>query len=270
MYSRYGKAPARIAANYIRKLVPDVDDRTAKRLYGERIRLFEILDVCLDVSTYLLVLSLRATSKIDQRAHLHVDEDLVGYGRAAMQEMLVIRVREFFQAIKDEPDKFRLHGFHQTLHEMGIQHYPMPNLETNNAIARIIRRRNFYSAKRSTDKKESSLEKNRLYTLDLITAMSYMAKVEENLHGGKAFDPFERLLNDELEADRPLVLCSVYEVVTGQNYEVLNYSQVLETLPGGDQVVDGDYEDTPGFIAYQSKAKKELQRIRNKVEKIIE
>lgn len=269
MYSRYGKIPSRIAVNYIKQLAPDVNDEVAQHLYDERIRLFEILDICLDMSTYLLVLSLRATSKIDQRAHLHIDEDLVGYGRAAMQEMLVIRVREFFQAEKDEPTKFKFNEFHQTLREMGIAAYPMPNLETNNAIARIIKRRRFYSSKRSKDKKESSLAKNRLHTLDLIIAMSYIAKVEENLHSGKAFNPFERLLNDELEADGPLTLCNVYEVVTGQDYEILNYSKVLETLPGGLQVVDGDYEYTPEFAAYQLKARKELERIRVKVEEII-
>lgn len=271
MYTKYTKPPARtrIAENYIKELIPGVDDGTARVLYEERIRLFEILDVCLDMSTYLLVLSLRATSKIDQRGHLHVNDHPIGYSRAAMQEMLVIRVRDFFQVKKDKPDEFRFQGFHQVLYEMGLVNYPMPNLETNNAIARIIKRRNFYSSKRSTDKNESSLEKNRIHALDLITAVSYMSKVEEHLHKGKAFDPFERLLNDELGADRPLVLRDVYEVVTGQDHEVLNYSEVLETLPNGDQVVDGDYEDTPGFTAYQSRAKKELQRIKLKVEKII-
>lgn len=268
MYARFGKASAWEAQKYAELFISGLDPRAARKLYSERIRLFEILEVSLDMGIYLLVLSLRATSKIDRRAHLHVEDNLVGYGRVAMQEMLVIRLRDLFQAEKDNPEKFKFHGFHQTLYDLG-KPYPRPNLETNNAIARIIKRRNFYFAKYSTNTKESSLERNRLRSLDLITALSYISKVEENLHGLKDFDPFERLLNDELEVDSALVLCCVYEVVTGQDYEVLHYTKVLETHPSGLKIVDGDYEDTPGFTAYELKAKKELQKIRVRVQKIV-
>ncbi len=215
MYTRYAKAPACYAQKYVEEMKEDlsldIDDRAAKKLHEERYRYFEILNICVDMSMYLLVLSLRATSKIDKRAHLHVNDGLVGYGRAAMQEMLVIRLRELFQAEKDEPERFRFHGFHQALRELSGAVYPMPNIETNNAIARIIRRRNFYSAHHGDGKKEHSFTKNRLHTLDLLTAVTYIAKVEENLYGGKTFDPFERLLNDEL-ADELQVLCGVYEI----------------------------------------------------------
>jgi hypothetical protein len=101
--------------------------------------------------------------------------------------------------------------------------------------------------------------------------MSYIAKVEENLYRtneSKTLNPFEVLLNDEV-GDRNQVLCGVYEVVAGQDYEVLNYTKVLETLPNGNRVVDGEYEDTPEFSAYEKRATKELQRIREKVERIL-
>ena len=279
MYSRYGKTSARHAQKYAELFISGLDAKTARRLYDERIRLFEILDVSLDLGIYLLVLSLRATSKIDQRAHLHVEQDLVGYGRAAMQEMLVIRLRELFHAVKDKPEEFRFNGFHQTLCKLG-KPYPKPNLETNNAIARIIKRRNFYSAHHHDGKKEYSYEKNRLRSLDLITALSYISKVEESRHGLKDFDPFERLLNEELGVDSILALCGVYEVVTGQSYEVFNPALTSPPLPNGlkmtfgpppddVELLDGDYEDTPEFLAYEHKAKKELQRIRLRVNKII-
>ncbi len=79
--------------------------------------------------------------------------------------------------------------------------------------------------------RESIHTKRIAFALDLITAVLYIGKIEGNFHGSKNFDPFERLLNDELDVDRPLVLCNVYETITGQDYEVLNHSKVLKTFP---------------------------------------
>lgn len=230
--------------------IPDVDDRMAVRLYDERILLLEILDVSIDMCYYLLVLSLRATKKIDEHLILAGNDSLLGYSRAAMQEMLVIRIRELFSAKKDDLEGFELHGFHKTLLELGVW-YPMPNIKTNNIIARIIHRRRFYSAHHKDGKKDYSFTQNRLRAHDLITAMLYFSKVEESLRKTKDFDPFEILLNDELGRDGPLVWDGVYETVTGHP---------PYTLVGNDDI------NTLEFEAYLQKARQELRKVQIKIQ----
>lgn len=120
------------------------------------------------------------------------------------------------------------------------------------------------------EKGKHSFERNRLLSIDLVTAVAYIAKVESSLYGGEIFNPFERLLNDELDVDRPMVLCSVYETVTGENTKPLFLMRYERLLQVETRIVDGDYEDTPGFISYQYKAKNELLRFTSKINSLLD
>lgn len=92
--------------------------------------------------------------QIDRRAHIHIGDSLVGYGSEAMQEMLVIRFKDLVHAKMDNLDEFKFHGFHQLLYELGRE-YVRPSLNVNNAIARIINRRDCYSAHHGDGKGEA-------------------------------------------------------------------------------------------------------------------
>jgi len=248
MYTFYFKAPPKISKNWIRDLSPVVDDDVAMLLYSERIRFLEIFVTSMDLCCYLLVLSLRNTTKIDSRSHLSLGDSLMTYSREAMREMLVIRLRDLFDAKKNKPDEFHFHGFHKTLKDMKIHKYLLPTLEVNNSAASIIKRRNFYSSKHTTDEKGYSFKRERFKIDDLVRVMLYISKVESALHGNREYDVFERLLNDELEADRPLVWDYTYEILTGLGAYELN----------------GDHVNTPEFDVYKNQATKELQKLRLK------
>ncbi len=247
---RYTSPPRRIRIGFVRNwdFIPPVDDAMALRIYDERGRFVEIITESIDRCCFIIVMSLKSTKRLDHR-YVAFSDSLLNHGLEAMREMVVIRIRDLFSAETNNLDKFKFHGFHDIVKSLGIE-YPMPNMETNNSIARIIKRRQFYSAKRTHDNSNYSESKNRLHAYDLLIALSYISKVEESLRQLQDFDPFEILLNDTLDRDGPLFWNSVYETVTGRD----SYIHV------GD-----DYINTDEFNEYLLNAHKELFAIRKRV-----